>query len=139
MQVPNLRSPNDKIGGLVHFGRMLDKIKLHAKGQLPAEYHANLGKGFDLRLCTFLHVDYQDVVARTKLGGEDIEILQWCYDQGRKPAEEEIEVWNDFMRKRGWRDDSSARLAARVQELDPRWQGKIHTFFDLIDADEGRL
>ena len=31
------RSPAEKIGGLVYFGRMLDKIRAHAKGELPAE------------------------------------------------------------------------------------------------------
>ena len=43
-QVP-LRSPSEKVGGLFYFRRMLDKIRLHAKGELPSDYHANLGKG----------------------------------------------------------------------------------------------
>jgi uncharacterized protein DUF5069 len=138
MNVPNLRSPRDMIGGLVYFGRMLDKIRLHAQGKLPADYHANFGKGFDGRVCSLLHVNFEDVIARVNLGGEDIEILQWCFDQGRKPTDEEMEIWNNFMRKRGWRDDASDRLALRIKELGPQWHGKIHTFFDLIDADEGR-
>lgn len=41
--VPGLRSPYAKVGRLVYFGRMLDKIRLYAAGQLPAEYVANLG------------------------------------------------------------------------------------------------
>jgi len=41
--VPGLRSPYAKVARLVYFGRMLDKIRLHAGGQLPAEYVANLG------------------------------------------------------------------------------------------------
>jgi Domain of unknown function (DUF5069) len=45
-QVP-LRSPSEKVGGLFYFGRMLDKIRRHAKGELRSDYHANLGKGFD--------------------------------------------------------------------------------------------
>ena len=48
MHVPGLRSPYLKVGRLVYFGRMLDKIRLHAAGKLPeADYGANLGKGFD--------------------------------------------------------------------------------------------
>ena len=31
-------------GAIVRFGRMLDKIRLHARGALPPEYHANLGE-----------------------------------------------------------------------------------------------
>jgi hypothetical protein len=34
MQKFPLRSPPEKVGGLVHFGRMLDKIRLHARGEL---------------------------------------------------------------------------------------------------------
>ncbi len=41
MKVPGLRSSDQKVGGIVFFGRMLDKIRLHAVGQLPPGY--NLG------------------------------------------------------------------------------------------------
>lgn len=33
--VSGLRSPSDQVKGLVYFGRMLDKIRLTAAGQLP--------------------------------------------------------------------------------------------------------
>jgi hypothetical protein len=39
MKIESLRSPYQKLGGLYHFGRMLDKIRLHQAGQLPTEYH----------------------------------------------------------------------------------------------------
>jgi len=38
MRIPELRSPYDKVDGLVYFGRMIDKIRLHTAGKLPAEY-----------------------------------------------------------------------------------------------------
>jgi hypothetical protein len=41
--VPGLRSPYDKVGRLVYFGCMLDKIRLHAIGKLPPDYQSNLG------------------------------------------------------------------------------------------------
>src|SRR5205085_841292 len=105
MNVPNLRSPSAKVGGIFHFGRMIDKIRLHASGQLPPDYRANLGGGFDERCLHFLWVEYPALVERVKAGGTDEEILQWCFSQGRKPIAEEIEIWNDFMRKRGWNDE----------------------------------
>ena len=79
MKVPGLRSPYDTGGGIVHFGRMLDKIRLQARGQLPAEYHENLGIGFDGRCCSLLRVKYADLVERVKQGGSDEQILQWCF------------------------------------------------------------
>ena len=33
-----LRSPSGKTGEIVHFGRMLDKIRAHARDELPADY-----------------------------------------------------------------------------------------------------
>src|SRR3954471_422609 len=67
--VPGLRSPYKKVGRLVYFGRMLDKIRLHAAGKLPgADYSANLGKGFDARCCSFLRIDYEDLKTRVLAG-----------------------------------------------------------------------
>jgi len=138
MKVPGLRSPHEKVEGLVHFGRMLDKIRLHDRGRLPADYLANLGSGFDGRCCSFLGVKYEDVVARVKLGGEDADILEWCLANGRRPSPEEIDVWNHYLRKRGWRDDASKRLIERKKESGFADRDDIKTFFDYIDADEGR-
>ena len=70
-----IRSPFAKVGGLFFFGRTLDKIKVHAKGELPEEYQPNLGKGFDERVTKLLGVDYADLVERVKQGGSDDEIL----------------------------------------------------------------
>jgi gluconokinase len=139
MNVPNLRSCHDTVGGIVYFRRMLDKIRLHAQGKLPADYHENLGKGFDGRCCSFLHVNYDGIVARVKQGGTDNEILQWCFAHGRKPTDEEIGIWNDYMQKRGWRDSSSKRLVERLKESGLSHRTDIQTFFDYIDADEGRV
>jgi gluconokinase len=43
MKIPELRSPYDKVEGIVYFGCMLDKIRLHGAGELPSEYIAYLG------------------------------------------------------------------------------------------------
>jgi hypothetical protein len=133
-----LRSPFTKVGGLVHFGRMLDKIKLHAKGELPADYQPNLGKGFDKRCASFLGVNYDQLVERVKQGGTDEEILDWCFATGRKPSDEEIYVWNEFMRKFGWNDDASDILQRRKKETGMAGRSEIETMFAFIDADEGR-
>lgn len=138
MHVPNLRSPHETTRGLKYFPRMVDKIRLHQAGTLPADYHANLGGGFDERCLHFLWIDYAALTERVKHGGTDEEIFDWAVAQGRKPAEEEVEVWNEFMRKRGWNDEASERLAGRKQESGFTDRADIQTFFDYIDADEGR-
>jgi len=100
------RSAYETVGGIVYFARMLHKIRLYAAGMLPPDYHANLSKGFDGRCCRFLRVDYAAVRERALQPGTDVEILEWCMTRGRRPNEEEILVWNSFMRKRGSRDEA---------------------------------
>jgi hypothetical protein len=134
------RTPYDSVKGLVYFARMLDKIRLHAAGVLPEAYLPHLGSGFDGRCLNFLYVKYEDLQKQVLAGGKsDEELLEWCYQNGRRPTEEEVEVWSGFMLKRGWRDDASERVAFRLKEsgLEAR-DSQTATMFDYIDFDEGR-
>ena len=139
MRELGLRSPSSKVGGIVYFGRMLDKIRQHHKGELSADYQANLGRGFDASCATFLRVDYNKLVDRVKEDGTDDEILQWCWGIGQRPSEDEVYVWNEFMRKRGWNDELSEILKRRKKEAGMAGRSEIQTMFTFIDADEGRL
>jgi len=133
-----IRSPSAKVGGIVYFGRMLDKIRLHDKNELPTDYQANLGRGFDELCIKYLHVQYHDVIRRVQQGGTDEEILWWCFDKGRRPTDTEIYVWNEFMKKRGWNDEITENLKRRKKEADMAGRSEIETMFAFIDADEGR-
>jgi gluconokinase len=133
-----VRSPSEKLGGLVYFGRMIDKIRVHARGELPADYQPNLGKGFDAKCCAFLHLNYDELVKRVNSGATDDEILDWTFRQGRRPSEKEITMWNEFMRKFGWRDDAAEILERRKRETGMQDRSEIETMFQFIDADEGR-
>ena len=127
--------------GLVYFARMLDKIRLKAAGKLPPDYFVGVDDDptvFDARCARFLGVDYADLTNRTLQGGSDDEILEWCFKSGRQPSEEEIEIWNAFLLKRGWRDAGSEELQAAKERNG--WGGRddIQTWVDLHDAEEGR-
>ena len=134
-----LRSPYDKMGGLVYFGRMLDKIRSHARRELPVEYQVNLGKGFDEKCTTFLRVRYELVVEYVNDGLTDEAILQSCFAMGRRPSEGEIYMWNEFMRKRGWHDEVSEMLESQKKREAMLSRSEIQTMFQFMDADEGRL
>ncbi len=138
--VPGLRSPYAKVGRLVYFGRMLDKIRLHAAGQLPAaDYAANLGKGFDGRCCSFLRINYDELRARVLAAPapNDLAALAWAEQTGGARTDEECEVWSGFMAKRGWRDTGAEMLAKRIRESALETK-PILTMFDYLDFDEGR-
>lgn len=133
-------SDHVKTKGLVYFTRMLDKIRLNAKGELPPGYFTGVEEPthFDARCTRFLGVNYDELVERAIQGGSDAEILQWCFERGREPSEEEIEVWNAFILKRGWRDAGSEELAASKKEAGFAGRDEIQTWVDLHDAEEGR-
>lgn len=136
-----IRSPRHLTGGIVVFARVLDKIRLNAEGRLPAGYHLGVMSGnrtFDDRLCKFLGVDFDDLSARTLAGGTDDEILDWCFTTGCRPDAEQIEVWNAFLTKRGWRDSGSAGLVKNKEEAGLSHRDDLLTYFDLMDVEEGR-
>jgi gluconokinase len=82
-------------------------------------------------------VPFGELVERTLAGGTDDEILDWAHEKGGPRSDEDCLIWNGYMTRLGWRDESSVRLQQRVREfgLDGR---SIETFFDLFDAEEGR-
>ena len=126
---------------LIYFARMLDKIRLKAAGKLPHDYFTGVDEDptmFDARCTRFLDVNYDELVERTLKGGSDEEILEWCFERGRRPSDEEISIWNAFLMKRGWRDDASADLQAAKERSGLGDCDDIKTWVDLHDAEEGR-
>ena len=140
MKISGLRSPHAKVGGLVYFGRMLDKIRLDDRGRLPPGF--NLGEAdwyfYDARCVRFLGVSYKALVKRVRLGGTDAQVLRWCFQQGGKRTAEQIAIWNTFLAKRGWRDEASGGLLAEKKSAGLGHRDDIVTWFDLFDVEEGR-
>jgi gluconokinase len=127
-------------GGMMWFPRMLDKIRLHARGELAGDYHANLGhrKALDGICVNFLRIKHDALTARVLEGGGDEEILEWCYENGRRLNEGDLAVWNGFISKFGWNDFASPLLERRKQEYGIEHRTDIVTIPDLLDLDEGR-
>lgn len=134
------RSAYDLTGGLSYFARMCHKIRLHAAGELPEDYHNNLGKGFDDRMSRYLNVDYAALRDCVLAGGTDEEILEWCYTNGLRLNDMHLQVWNTFARKRGWRDDDGGTefLAKFKASSNLSDRDDIQTMFDYYDVDEKR-
>jgi gluconokinase len=137
MKIPGLRHSAEQVGGIVFFGRMLDKIRLHAQGKLPPDYKR--GTGTDTRVCRFLQVEYPEIVKRTLAGGTDEEVLRWCFEHGRTPNEEDILMFNAFLTKRGWRDSFTEPLEQMKRERGFENRADIETFFDFHKADEAQV
>ncbi|MEJ0091384.1 MAG: DUF5069 domain-containing protein [Limisphaerales bacterium] len=115
------------------------------RGKLPEGWQAargqNMKNSFDDRTCRFLHIDYTALEAETLKGEKsDEQLLEWTFMHGRQPSEDEIEIWNGFMTKRGWRDAGTQRLNERLAEIGLS-AGTVQTMFmfEFIDLDEGRI
>ena len=139
MKIEGIKGCYEKTGGMFYFARMCSKIRLHAEGRLPAEYHEMLGQGFDGRTCRYLAVRYEEVKANVLAGKSDAEVLEWCLAHGRRLTEEELLIYNSFMSKRGWRDDETdGYIPEMIRQLGLKDDGSVVTDFDLIEMDEGR-
>jgi hypothetical protein len=138
--VPGLLSPYDAVNGFVYFPRLLSKIRLHAAGRLHADFVNNLGKAFDDRCCQYLGVSYPDlrnwVLAHP--AATDAEAHEWAQSRGRRLSVNDVEIWNGFMTKRGWRDEANEVLLRRLKENGLGADAGVDTMFDYIEVDEGR-
>ena len=93
----------------------------------------------DGRCCNFLRVPYDELKAHvlSPAAPDDTAALAWAEHHGGARSDEECEIWNGFMMKRGWRDPVAELLAKRIAE--GALEGKpIMTMFDCLDFDEGR-
>jgi gluconokinase len=135
------KSPKEMAKGMMYFPRMIDKIRLHAKGELHEDYQQNFGapQTADSVCCNFLRVHHRDLIERVKQGGTDEEILEWCFEKGRPLNEGDLFVWNGFASKLGWRDRVTPLLEKRKHEMGIPDRKDIECIPDLIDFDEKRI
>ena len=141
-QTPSFPPPSDYVEtrGVIFFARLLEKIRLHAAGKLPPDYNLGFNRPdtFDARFCRFWDVDFDALTDRTLAGGTNEEVFDATF-AGRLPLnEEQVRVWNGFLAKRGWRDESSEDLADNKRQLGFDDRDDVQTFIDLHDVDEGR-
>ena len=134
------KSPKEMVNGMMYFPRMLDKIRLHVRGELHEDYHENLGHNqrMDGVCCNFLRIDHAELSERVRQGGPDAEILEWCFEKGRRLNEGDLMVWNSFISKFGWNDFATPRLERSKKALGISDRPDVATIPDLLDFDEGR-
>lgn len=123
---------------MIYFARMLDKIRLNAAGNLREDFCENLGTGLDGRCAGFLLVDYATLVERVLQGGTDEEILTWCFSSGRSLTENDLFIWNHYLKKVGWNDGVSEILVRRKMESGLQDCDEIQTIAEYFEYDEGR-
>ncbi|HJT19791.1 MAG TPA: DUF5069 domain-containing protein [Nitrospira sp.] len=88
-----LRSPRDKLGGYVILPRLIDKVRLHSRGQLPSEYVENLlgadPTTLDGRFLIFTRLDAEELRSKILSVDSDEKVLDWVERQAlpRSPTQ----------------------------------------------------
>lgn len=138
-----LRSPRERLGGYVLLPRLIDKVRLHARGQLQPEYRDNLlsqdPTKLDGRFLAFTGLDGEQLRRVILSETSDEAVLAWVERHARTHTPAEKDAWAEEIR--AYRPDA-ARVAYRRQVY-PDLAAKVDVesldVFDLIDMDEGRL
>jgi gluconokinase len=132
------KSACEKVGGMHYFPRMLDKMRLHGRGELRADFHKNLGEGADKWCCHYLRVSYADLREKVLAGLGDEDALAWCFEHGRRLDETDLFIWNQFITKVGWNDPVTPYLQRLKKQSGLAERADIETMVQYFDVDEGR-
>ena len=126
------------MSGWVYLPRFVDKIRLHAAGQLHSDYQENFTKGFDGHWLKTVGVEADKFVAFVKSTITDGQVADWVAKNVKKTDAEKA-AFNHYVLNRGRNDEATGRLNIRKQESNLTHRDDIDCFTDYIDADEKRL
>lgn len=133
------RSPRESMDGWHYLPRYIDKIRLHLAGKLHADYHENLGKGFDgmwLKAAGLTHEAFVAVVKSTLTDGE---VCDWVRQHVQRTPAEKAAHWESVLNRPQPGDAAAqARLEQRKQESGLSHRADLQNFVDYLDADEKR-
>ena len=134
------RSPRETMDGWMYLPRYVDKIRLHLAGKLHADYHENLGKGFDkmwLDAAGVTHAQMLDLVGKSLTDGQ---VCDWVRQNvKRTPAEKAAHRDAVLATPQASNTAGVERLAKRKADSGMAHRDEIKTFVDYIDADEKRI
>lgn len=137
-----LRSPRETLGGYVILPRLIDKVRLHAHGGLPSEYHPQLlgGEGtLDWRFVTFTGLDREALRAAILGASDDQAVLAWVERHATPHTDAEKRAWADAIDAYRPDPERAERRAQRYPVVASRHDVGMLSVFDLIDLDEGRI
>ena len=129
------RSPKQKMAGLVHLGRMIDKGRAYKEKKL-ADYIYPCP--LDKIILNFLRVE-ADTFATMTTEKNDDEISNWAQELLDSKQPKELDFINEQILER--KPDSEDRLKYFNEiknKIDPS-RSDVTTWVDLLDLEEGRL
>ena len=141
-QTVPLRSPRESLGGYILLPRLIDKVRLFAKGQLPQAYAANLlGADYTLdgRFLAFTGVNPEALRQVIVSSHSDEEVLAWVQDHAKPATTSEKQAWAEQIDRYRPHTELLEYRRRAYPELAARIDLSSFSVLDLIDMDEGRL
>jgi hypothetical protein len=121
---------------------LIDKVRLHAKEQLPQAYVANVLVAeltLDGRFLSFTELDTKALHHVILSRHTDAEVLAWIQAHARPTTTSEQQAWAEQIDR--YRPD--AALVEHRKNLYPEFPARVDigslSVLDMIDMDEGRL
>lgn len=136
-QAPDLtrhppRSPRTRLGGFVHFPRLLDKARAVAAGR-AGDFHYNCP--FDQKFFEFTGIDHKVFMAELKKGRTDSEMLAYVRRKSkRKPFE--IASWSSLMERWTPSLPDTRAFFNDVHRKNAAQRDDIETWFDWLELDD---
>lgn len=140
---PSLRSPRERLGGYLLLPRLIDKVRLHAKGALPPEYVGHLLKPpeftLDGRFLSFTGLDAEKLREAVLTAENDEAILAWVERYAIRHTAAEKEAWAKAIAAARPMPETVAYRKKMYPELAAQVDLGAINVLDMIDMDEGRI
>ena len=139
---PALRSPRETLGGYIILPRLIDKVRLHAQGQLPPDYVRNLlksGLTLDGRFLSFTGLDAEELRKNILSSQTDEEVLAWIEQNARPHSSEEKQKWAEAIDAYRPNPEWAEFRKQIYSDLASKIDVTAISGLDMIDMDEGRI
>ena len=140
---PAIRSPRERLGGYLLLPRLIDKVRLHAKGRLPSGYAGNLLKPtaftLDGRFLAFTGLDGEKLRAAILAAESDDAVLAWVERHAVPHTASEKEAWAEAIAAARPTPETAEYRKKMYPELAAKIDLGAINVLDMIDMDEGRI
>ena len=130
------RSPYEKVDDYMMLGRTIDKAHATLQGLL-GEYMYDCP--LDKRLFGFLGISAHQLLELVENSENDEDVVDSLKTIQVERNTEEIEQFNDQILESGPNDDESQVYFERLRQKHAPDRPDISSWFDIIEAEEGRL
>ncbi|HVU17107.1 MAG TPA: DUF5069 domain-containing protein [Candidatus Didemnitutus sp.] len=128
------RSPRVRLGGFVHFPRLIDKARAHVAGT-NGDYHYDCP--VDSHFWAFTGIKASEFIKEVKAGKSDSDLLAYVLTNAKpKRTPSEIAAWSAWYENRPPGAADGRAFFTEVHRKNAPHRDDIGTWFDWLDLDD---